>query len=92
MNDIFYHIFIYSTRTKEAITLLKLKQGSVMLLKDILNKALRDFDLVEDANQQSEDRNLVVFNARNALKEFGIISLSCQQARDVLNLRSDFVQ
>jgi hypothetical protein len=71
--------------------LLKLKQGSAILLKDILNKALNDYDNLNNMDP-NDDKNLIIFNAKNALKEFGIIQLSCKQARDVLNLRSDFIQ
>ena len=66
-----------------------MKQGSALLLKDILNKALHDYDEYDDV---TDDKNLVIFNAKNALKEFGIIQLSCKQARDIINLRSDFIQ
>ena len=34
-------------------------------------------------------KNLAAYNARNALKEVGILNIGYKQARDLLNMRSD---
>jgi hypothetical protein len=47
----------------------------------------------EFAQVVSEESNkLHVYNAKNALKEFGVVQLSVEQARDILCLRTDFIE
>ena len=66
---------------------MKLKQGSNILLKEIMNKALSS-----DHGLYDESQKLSIYNAKNALKEFGIAQLNAHQAREILNLRSDFIE
>ncbi len=69
--------------------LLTLKVGSGLLLKDILNKALMDDAQLELNNESS--KNKLVYEANKSLKDFGIIKLDIQQAKEILDLRCDFV-
>lgn len=81
----------YFRSTKESILLLKLKKGSAILLKEVLNKALiNELDL--NLENSIENKKFTMYNAKNALKEIGIVQLSCEQARDILNLRMDFTE
>lgn len=63
--------------------------GSGFLLKEILNKALMD-DAQFELNNES-CKNKLVYEANKALKDFGVIKLDIQQAKEVLDLRCDFV-
>jgi hypothetical protein len=85
--------------TKEALVLLQLPQGTSLLLKETLYKSLHQLDSDKDApiglaKRQSagvkENHDLTARNAKNALKEFGILKLSCEQAELVLSLRVSF--
>jgi hypothetical protein len=60
-------------------------------LKEIVAKA---FSTENEFGQAiSEDSNkLSMYNAKNALKEFGVVQLSVEQARDTLSLRADFIE
>lgn len=80
--------------------MLKLKQGSAILLKDVLNKALNESGISGSGGESGslfsdpatdENRRLLLYNGRNALREFGVIQLSCEEARTLLNLRCDYV-
>jgi hypothetical protein len=85
-------------RTKEALILLKLKQGPAILIKDIIKSALHDdssfqasSDLIKlnaEKEQSSDEKRIQLYNARNALKEFNVIQLTCEQAEELLSLRS----
>ena len=66
--------------------LLKLKLGSALLIKEILNNALGEIGEKSD----NQGRNLSLYNARNALKEIGVTNITCEQAKEVLYLRTDF--
>ncbi len=61
--------------------LLKLKQGSALLLKEILFNALHQTDV------SFEQKKTTIYNAKTALKEFGVIQLTCEMAEEILNLR-----
>jgi hypothetical protein len=76
-----------------------MKQGSAILLKEVLNTTLSGGDgnvttgensLLYDSSIDA-NRNLALYNGRNSLKEFGVIQLSPQEARVILNLRCDFM-
>lgn len=73
-----------------------MKQGAAILLKDVLNKALSDVTIDSPSGLfasdplHEENRKLLVYNGRNALREFGVAQLGCEEARDILNLRCDF--
>lgn len=77
--------------------MLKLKQGPAILLKDVLNKSLNesrsgvDGGLLTDPVAIEENRKLLLYNGRNALREFGVVKLDCDEARTILNLRCDFI-
>ena len=96
-----YLIFFFSLfyfRTKEALILLKLKQGPAILVKDIIKSALHNdsafqasSDLIKlnaDKELSSDDKRIQLYNARNALKEFNVVQLTCEQAEELLSLRS----
>jgi hypothetical protein len=68
------------SRTKEALILLKLKQGSALLAKEIIYAALHSESTVEAKKD-------AVYKAKSALKEFGIVQLSCELAEEILSLR-----
>ncbi len=68
------------------MVLLKLKLGSALLIKELLNNALGG----EDDKSDKQDRNLSLYNARNALKEVGVTHITCEQAKEILYLRTDF--
>jgi hypothetical protein len=79
--------------------LLQLPQGTSILLKETLYKSLHQFDgeknvsTVADKrqlNSTKENHALATRNAKNALKEFGILKLSSEQAELVLSLRISF--
>lgn len=75
--------------------LLKLKEGPWKLLKEMLGKALVEGSetiLLNIFNGANESKKLTVYNARNALKEFGIIQLTIEQANFVLHLRIDYTE
>jgi hypothetical protein len=77
--------------TKEALILLKLKQGSALLLKDMIYKALHDNNADNNETNSisnNENSKLSKYNAKNSLKEFGIVQLSCEQAEDILSRRT----
>lgn len=78
----------YFRRTKEALILLQVNQGSALLLKEILAKSLHP-DLNQAAQEKPVNSNLLAYNARNALKEFGILQLSSDEAELILSLRVD---
>ncbi len=83
--------FILSSR--EALILLKLKQGSAILLREIVSKAVSDKNESSGIYMNSNDAaKLSLYNAKNSLKEFGIAQLGVDQAKLILNLRSDFVE
>ena len=91
-------------RTKEALVLLKLKQGPAILLKDIIFAALHTdaSNLTDQTKFKTSGRNVIasikkesendtkiqIYNAKKALKEFGIVQLTCEQAEEILHLRS----
>jgi hypothetical protein len=63
-----------------------------LLLKEVLHKSLHTDTLTNKTKQDksiSNDINLAVYNASNALKEFGISQLTCEDAELVLSLRVD---
>lgn len=68
--------------------MLKLKQGAAILLKDVLKNALSE---TESSSYDDENKKVLLYNGRNALKEFGVVQLSCEEARTILNLRCDYV-
>ena len=82
--------------------LLKLKQALASLLKDVLNKAFINSEadgggggsdsvnIFSDSGMDDGKRRILLYNARNSLKELGVIQLSVQEARVILNLRCDF--
>ena len=39
-------------------------------------------------NDNDDTKRIQLYNAKNALKEFGIIQLNCEQAEEILHLRS----
>ncbi len=84
------NFFFNKKRTKEALILLKLKQGPAILIKDIIYSALHTTNNDNDyANNNDDDaKRIQLYNAKNALKEFGIIQLNCEQAEEILHLRS----
>lgn len=93
-------------KTKEALILLKLKQGPAILLKDIIYSALhsetsnretdqmklrvsnRNLTTSTSRKETHDDARIQIYNAKNALKEFGIVQLTCEQAEEILHLRS----
>ena len=87
----------FNKRTKEALVLLKLKQGPAILLKEIIYSALHtdtsstsmNSDLIKlrQFGRNDDDRKIQLYNAKNALKEFGIVLLTCEQAEEILHLR-----
>jgi hypothetical protein len=92
---------MFNSSTKEALVLLQLPQGTSLLLKETLYKCLHQFDADREKSaagndkQQAlktnkENQSLTAHNAKNALKEFGILKLSCEQAELVLSLRINF--
>lgn len=85
----YYFLIDFVLSTKESVFLLKLKKGSALLLKEILNKALYDDGLSDSYAQES--RNSSIHKAREALKEIGIAHLACEKAYEILNLRTDFI-
>ncbi|CAF0708520.1 unnamed protein product [Brachionus calyciflorus] len=82
----------YFRATKESITLLKLKQGSTILLKDTLDKALEIEFTVSMQQPNDDSRKLKLYSAKNALKEFGIVQLTCEQVRTILCSRCDLME
>lgn len=60
--------------------LLKLKQGSALLVKEILNTALHQ-EAAPDIKKVS------IYNAKNTLKEFGVVLMNCEMAQTILGLR-----
>ena len=78
-----FYCLIYreiNLRTKEALILLKLKQGSALLLKEIIYNALHQENSVEIKKSN-------IYNAKNALKEFGVVHLTCEMAEEIQRLR-----
>lgn len=77
--------------------MLKLKLGPAILLKDVLNKALSEVTIDSPSGLftsdpiHEENRKVLIYNGRNSLREFGVILLGCEEARDILNLRFDFI-
>lgn len=71
----------YFRKTKEAMILLQLKQGSSMLIKEIIYTALYTLEA------SREDKKASIYKARNALKEFGVVLLTCEAAEKILKLR-----
>ncbi len=59
------------------------------MLKGVLNKAVMD-DAQIELNKESSKTKLV-YEANNALKDVGIMKLDIQQAKEILDLRCDFV-
>ena len=53
----------------------------------MLNNALMD---EPTDNSIKQGRNLSLYNARNALKEVGVTNITCEQAKELLYLRTDF--
>jgi RAD50-interacting protein 1 len=70
----------YFINTKEALVLLNLNEGSSLLLRETLNKGLHK-------SSNEHDQNMNTYNAKNALKEFGIKQLTLEDAELVLSLR-----
>jgi hypothetical protein len=68
--------------------LLKLKQGPAILIKDIIYSALHTNNDNDYTNDNDDNKRIQLYNAKNALKEFGIIQLNCEQAEEILHLRS----
>ncbi len=71
---------MFFKRTKEALILLKLKKGSALLATEIIYNALHS-DITPEAKKAA------IYNAKSALKEFGIVLLNCDIAEEILKLR-----
>ncbi|KAL3877501.1 hypothetical protein ACJMK2_035200 [Sinanodonta woodiana] len=70
----------YFRDVKEACILLNLKRGSALLLNDVLAKASQKTKKSSKSNDS---------DAKNALHEVGVFTLSLKQAAAVLKLRAD---
>lgn len=70
----------YFLKTKEALVLLQLNEGSSILLHEVISKGLQ-------ADSNDNDQNMNSYNAKKALKEFGITQLKLKDAESVLSKR-----